>query len=376
MKLMTVMVTLATAIGGAYTDRTPLIEQALDQIMQFEIADTPVLEAFEAITAETGVTISATAELIDLLPYGRDTQISVVLKNLSLREGMARLLLPLGMTFEVSGEGVRVLPRAALLRIGRRATWAELDGLAYVRQADWPTLTQDSIALGQRVQFRVKVEDPRSLLATAAARIGAGPGDQVLTLACESLGWTWFPEGERIVILPEEKQVRRQLEREVSMRCTHRPLIEVLQQLSRRTNLPIGHEPGVLASLPIQTRQNFSLLVEGITAAETLEQIAAGTGLGYRIDGTTVVFYHPGGTAAELSQRTRAKATARDPYVAKLALPAESGEVQVEILIRQSELSPEAIEARRQLVRKADEILRLHLNEQATQKQGDEETRE
>ena len=371
MMLITVMVSLAVATGSADADRTALIEQALDQVMQFEVEDTPVLDAFEALTAETGVSISAAPEVIDLLPYGGATQVSVVLKNLSLREGLDQLLPPLGMDFEVTTDGVRVLPRPALLRIGRRATWEELDGLAYVRQTDWSALTQDPDALRRRVQFRVDVEDPVSPLAAAVARVGAGPGDQVLTLACESLGWTWFPEGERTVILPAEEQVRRQLERSVSLRCTHRPLVEVLQRLTRKTNVPIGYEPGTLASLPIQTRQNFSLLVEGVSAADALEQIAAATGLGFRLDGEVVVFYHPGGTTAEPPARPRAQAAARDPYVAKLALPSEPGEVQVEILIRQSELSPEAVEARRQLIRKADEILRLQLTGQGAAEQAD-----
>jgi len=89
-----------------------------------------------------------------------------------------------------------------------------------------------------------------------------------------------------------------------------------------------------------------------------------------------VVFYHPGGTAAQPSQRAPGETAARDPYVAKLALPARPGEVQVEILIRESELSAEAVEARRQLVRRADEILRLQLKQQQTQGQSDEGTQE
>ncbi len=367
MKLLTALVGVAAMIGVATPEQTQLIEQALDQSTQFAIQDTPVVEAFEALTAETGVTAFIAPEVIDLLPYGRDTRISATFENISLREGMTRFLLPLGLTFEVTGDGARVLPKPELVRIGHRASWAELDQIAFAREADWSALARKPEALRTRIQFRVDVEDPWTPLGSAAARVGAGPGDQVLTLACQSLGWTWFPEGETIVILSAADQIRRQLECPVSMRCTHRPLVEVLQRLARKTHVPIGHEPGVLASLPIATRQNFSLLAEGVTAAEALEQIAAATGLGYRIDSDAVVFYHPGAVAVQREETGRPKTVGRDPYVAKLALPAEPGEVQVEILIRQSELSPEAIEARRRLVQKADEILRLKL----PQKTGD-----
>ncbi len=363
MKLLTAFVSVVTLLGAGDPGKIVLIEQALDQTMQFEIEDTPVLEALGTLTAETGVDIDIVPGSVDLLPYGSSTQVSVILKNLSLREGMARFLQPLGMTFEVTADGVRVFPKPALLRIGRRATWAELDGIAFVRETDWPAAVQAPETLRSRLQFRVEVEDPWSLLATAVTRTGAGPGDQVLTLACQSLGWAWFPEGEKIVILSSENQIRRQLSHPISMRCTHRPLIEALQQLARRANVPVRHEPGVLASLPPRTRQNFSLLVEEATVGEVLEQIAAATGLGYRIAEDAVVFYHPGAVVAQPDEADRAKKPRRDPYVAKLALPAKPGEVQVEILIRQSELSPEAIQARRELIRKADEILRLELKE-------------
>ncbi|MFH0982305.1 MAG: hypothetical protein V2A79_12300 [Planctomycetota bacterium] len=359
MKLLMTLVSIAASIGIPGPERAPLIEGALDQPMQFKIEDVPVVEAFAALTAETGVDIAVAPDVLDLLPYGSDTRMSVTLERLSLREGLGQFLLPLAMTFEVTSDGLCVLPKPELLRIGRRATWAELDGLAFVRETDWTTAARNREALRPRIQFRLKVEDPWSLLSAAAARVGAGLGDQVLTLACSALGWTWFPEDDKIVVLSMEDQVRRQLDDVVSLRSTHRPLVEVLQQLARTAHVPIRHEPGVLASLPPQTRQNFSLLVERITVGEVLEQIAAAAGLGYRIDHDTVVFYHPGAVAEQPAETGPTPSPARDPYVAKLALPAKPGEVQVEILIRESELSADAIQARRKLVQKADEILRL-----------------
>ena len=371
MKPLTAIVVAATLIGSAGPEQAQLIEQALDQTMQFKIEDAPLREALAALTADTGVEISAAPDVLDLLPYGSDTRVSATFENISLRKGMTRFLQPLGMTFEATADGVAVLPQPALLRIGRRATWAELDGLTFVRETDWATLAEKPEALLPRLQFRVGGRDPWSMLGAAAAHVGAGPGDQVLSLACKSLGWTWYPEGERTVILSLEHQTRRRLERSVAVRCTHRPLVEVWRQLARKARVPIGHEPGVLASLPIQTRENFSLLAEGITVKEALEQIAAATGLGYRIDADAVVFYHPGASAAGPARTGAVSARRRDPYVAKLSLPAGPGELQVEILIRESELSTEAVKARRELVRQADEILRLQANNEGTEGQED-----
>jgi hypothetical protein len=51
--------------------------------------------------------------------------------------------------------------------------------------------------------------------------------------------------------------------------------------------------------------------------------------------------------------------------VAKLVLPPQPGGLQLEVLIRESELSPEANEARKRLIKDADEIFVLELNRRA-----------
>lgn len=379
MNLLSVLLALAAPIGAA-AEQAATLQQALDQVTEFEVEEVPVGKAFQALTDQTGIQFFLAPETLDLLPYGEDTRVSVEFENVPLREGLDQLLLPLGMSFEVASEGmrwlpredqpkmleklvtpegVRVLPKPALVRIGRRPTWEELDTLAFVRGVNWLE-KKDRNALRDRLQFRGDAFS-WSTLALEAQRIGAGPGDEVLSLACESRGWTWFPEGDRIVVLPAREQLRRQLQCGVSFRCTHRSLVEVLQQLARQAHVDIRHEPGVIASLPAQTRDNFSLLLQDVTAAEALDQIAAATGLGYRLDQNAVVFYHPGAVASESADSGGAKSFAQDPFIAKLVLPAAPGEAQVEILIRKSELSPDAIRARDQLVQKADEILRLQL---------------
>ncbi|MCP4592387.1 MAG: hypothetical protein GY842_16770 [bacterium] len=358
MTLLTALTSAAVLLAGA-DERAPLIAQALDQPTRFFIEDAPVIEAFEALAGETGVATDIAAEVLELLPYGSDTRISVEFEDIPLREGMTRFLEPLGLTFEVTDRGVRMFPQPVLRRLGRRATWEDLDQIAFVRSIDWSASGGTEDLAGR---FQMHVEDASwPQLHAAAARIGVGPGDEVLTLACKSFGWTWVPAGERVVILSRMDQTRRLLESAVSLRMTHRPLVDVLQQLSRRANVPIRPEPGVLASLPMQTRGNFSLLAEGITVIEALGQITAATGLGYRVDEDAVVLYHPGALVQPAVPSAQPPRSARDPYVAKLTLPAEPGEIQVDILIRQSELSPEALESRRQLVQQADEILRLNL---------------
>ncbi|MHC4089423.1 MAG: hypothetical protein ACYSVY_03935 [Planctomycetota bacterium] len=174
---------LLVASAAAGEDLQTLIEEALDQPVQLEIQDMPLDRAFETIATETGVVLTTAAEALDLLPYGANTEVTARMKNISLREGLSRLTVPLGLRFEVRDRGIEVLPTPALVRIGRRAKWDELDTLAWLHGLEFSKDRPPVDELGERLQFRVGEIDGWPPLRKAVQRVGAGPGDQVLTLA-------------------------------------------------------------------------------------------------------------------------------------------------------------------------------------------------
>lgn len=365
MRTLIALLTLATHAVAQPARTREGVERALDQAVRFELPEATIDKACAALARATGVDIYFSPDALQALPFGGDTKVTVTLRNTTLREGLNRLLAPLGMSFETSDRGIEVRPHPALVRLGgRRPGWPELDTLRALREANW-SVPASSAAMQRRLQFRVPSAAPWTELSSTLVGAGAAPGDEALTRACDARGWTWFPQGENVVILPLRDQMQRMLRGRVSVRLSHKPLIDVLEQLARQANVPIRVEEGAVAALPLQTRENFSLLAERISVSEALDQIAAATGLGYRVEGEGVVFHHPGGMGPQPERAAAIATRSADPVVAKLVLPPQLGGLQLEIIIRESELSPEANEARKKFIKDANEIFIIELNRRA-----------
>jgi hypothetical protein len=342
--------------AGQASDLQAVLQQALDQSMQLAIKDMRVIDAFETIGRESGVTITIDQECLDLLPYGADTRVNAELRNIPLRQGLAALLAGLGMSFEVRDHVLEVVPQEPLARLGRRATFEELKLLSTLAERRWtPDGAGGVETFRDRIQFKeVPEKDPWAALVERVERVGAGKASELLNLACKSLGWTWYPSGDQIVITPEAKQVERQLERPVSVRTTRRPMIDALQELGRRAGVRLRVDPQAHAALPISTRQNFNLLVENASGREALDRIAAATGLAWRIDGDAVTFFQPG-AQPNVPQPTSAEPM-RDPVLFLLAVPGPDGRSTIQIPVRESEVSAELKRFREEQI---DEFNRL-----------------
>jgi hypothetical protein len=335
-----------------------LIEQALDEPTRIELTDVKLGEAFAMVTEQTGVEVVMTPEVMSLIPHGPETKVNAVIENIPLRQGLIDLVAPLGMTFVVLDDYVEIIPTPPLLRLGRPATWAELDLLGKLRAAKPGAVDADLQSLRERLQFQVRARDPWDTLAAEIRTTGAGSGDEVLSVACDKLGWAWSMDGERIVVLSIEQQFRQQLSWPIRLRINDRPLPDVIRQLGMYAGVPVRLEPGALQSLPPQVREHFALNVNDLSAEEALDMIASYTSLGYLIDRNGVLFYRtdvagsPGGEAPQQpmgfgapSPKT-AQTRGQDPYVGKITVQLEDGKT-VEWLIRESEL-PEDLKLRRQ----------------------------
>jgi hypothetical protein len=336
-------VSWAVAPAAAAGTRT-LIEQALDESTHITLDNVTLVEAIGVLSGQTGVKIVMPPEAMQLLPDGPNTQLSKVeIAGVSLRQGLTELFGPLGMTLELRDDHVEIAPKNALRCLSRAATWAELDTLAEL--SAMPTgVDADAIdGLRPRIQFHVSVPGAWQLLSQAVRNVGAGAGDEVLTVACRQLGWGWCLSGDRIVIEPMQEQVLRRLHQPISLRMNNRPLFDVLKAVGREAGVEVRLEPGALADLPLAVQRNFSLNVYQQSAEEALETTAAYTGLGFYIQPDGVIFYsaprreETGGGQAETDARATPAPAPRDPYVAKLSVPIEGG-ASMEWLIRASEL--------------------------------------
>lgn len=278
---------LAQAGGGSSPMRDAM-EQALDKSTTLTVTRKPIREALTLIGNHAGVRLTISDRTADLLPFGPGTIVSVTIVEKSLRQGLEGMLRPAGMTIAIGNEHIEVVPTAPLRRLGHRPQPAERKLLA--------RLAEQPFSADLPFQFRVpqaelqQVGDPKKALVDRVATIGAGSAAAVLEQACASLGWTWFPLGETLVILTQRQQTERLLQRPVSAHYTGQPLGKVILDLARQVGLSVSFTPGVLALLPPATREKFSLLAEGVTLADAFNQIAAATGLTYAVRDADVRF--------------------------------------------------------------------------------------
>jgi hypothetical protein len=343
------ILSLGMAASVSLADMRALIEQALDEPAAITLDNITLGDAIAVLTDQTGVTLRMPPDVMALVPHGDQTLIrEVQIANMPLRQGLVELFGPLGMTFVVHDAYVEIVPKEALRCLARPATWVELDALVEL-SAMQPGIDAEAMAqLQSKIQFLVPVPNGWSILSGAVRSVGAGPGDEVLTIACDKLGWGWCLSDQHIVVESREQQIRRQLEQPISLRMNNRPLFEILQELGDRTNVPVRAEPGALAALPLHIQKNFSVNVRNQRAEHVIEAICAETGLGYLLEPGGVLLYHPTATGGPATDDPKAttNVSMADPYIGKLVVPLEDG-TSMEWLIRQSEL-PEDLRDMRQ----------------------------
>ncbi|RJP34573.1 MAG: hypothetical protein C4547_10545 [Phycisphaerales bacterium] len=334
-------------------DMRVLVEQALDAPLELTLENATLPELFDAIQKASGVRVVMDPRLFGLLPYGADTRVGKAeIRNTPLRGGLAAIFDGLGMTFVVNDRhDVEIIPKPALARLGRPATWPELENLSRLARLAPGRKDEDLQALRPLVQFRVRDSDPWSQLADVLRQCGAGPGDAVLDIACDRLGWTWFPGGDAIVVVSKQEQISRQLETGINVALRSRPLMEIVRAVGDSCGVAIDIDPAAFQGLPSDVRQSFTLTVEGFSAREALDAVAAQTGLTYIITAEGVTFY-----SASAVQPAGAAAPA-DPVIGLIAI--ELGGQTLHVLIRASDVPPESralIEAAR--TRAVESLLR------------------
>lgn len=360
MALMQIWTILVAAGGAPFLDTRGLIEQALGEPTKITLENIKLGDAIAVVSEQTGVRIVMAPEVMQLVPQGPDTLIQKVdIAQLPLRDGLTRLFGPLGMTWVVRSDGVEVVPKEAILCLGRAPTWPELETLSEL-SAIQPGLDPAALAPWQsRVQFQLPIPDAWRQLSDAIRNVGAGPGDEVFNLACSGLGWGWCLSDRRIVVSPLEKLMLRRLQQPISLRMNNRPLFDVMNAVGAAVNVAVRLEPGALTTLPVQMQRNFSLNVQQQPVEQVLDIIAAYTGLGYWVGPDGVMFYRPEARGGEpkVSESTGTAPAPADPYVAKMVIPVEGGKT-VEWLIRRSELPEDLRQMRERDIEAVIEALR------------------
>ncbi len=358
-------------------DFEALILEALDQPTDLNVQDVPIRQALDKLGAETGIPIQLAPGCLSLLPYGSQTKLTATIQKRPLRESLTALLRPLGLEFVPDRRAVAIQPTAPLARIGRRATWEEL---ATLEKLSSQPMTPELFS-SLRLQFQDGTGDAvtnGTRLAQSVSGVGHGLAARVLERACDACGWTWYPEGQVLVILSKTRQVERQLNRRVSVKYVQALLPEALADLANRADVLLRFDPGVLSSLPPQIGERFSLSMENATVRQALEVIAGETGLNYVVEPDGVRMTRPGGPAAstpageigpaqvEAAAQATVAALRSNSIVGQLTFPLPDGS-SFTFFIRESDLPPEVNAMRQAKIGKTVNQIRQKLHSEQQQ---------
>lgn len=353
-------VALAEAASTGVADEAKL-QLALDKPVNIVMDSAPVADVFRKITVATGVKFIIDPRTLDALPYGAHTQMRVTFENVTLREALNRMLSQRALRWRIDGQAVRILPSDALTRMCRRASYDEFEILGRMHSLKLQPATRVEKILAQlrkatgaddlrlpALDVELVERASKALPCTAAVWLDA---------LCEPAGLTWYLWGEDIVIIDRKAQVKRQLQKHVTLRYKGADIVEVLRDLAGKADVALSMAPGVLKYLPAEARTNFNLVMADATVDQALEVISGATGL---------VFAHTAeGIRVEASEELtkpngRGGRRRRSQFFIKMSLPGVDG-ATVEVFFRGSDLPEDIIEKILAEKKKLIEKLRVEL---------------
>jgi len=348
--LTAMALTLTATTVSARAQDAANVQRTLDRQVSISETDALIGEVFERLSGHSGVKFILDAETFACLPYGDQTRITVIVKNVTLRNALTPMLAPQALRWVVDGQTVRILPSDALARMCRRASYEELQLLGRIHTAELTPATSHEAVLGQLgkvagdrpldMDFRVDGDVDAAL--AGAGRALPGTGAEWLDMLCRRRGWTWYLWGDDIVVLSRKDQFDRQLQRQVSIEYRNEDLVKVLLDLLAKARVPLSMDPGVLNYVPAETRHNLNLSMTDATIAQALEVVSGATGL--------VFVRTDEGLRAEASEALKARPARmgagqrqRQPFFVRFSIPAAAG-ASIEVFMRADELPEEVIE--------------------------------
>ena len=354
-----------SAQSEPHTDRlSDSAAQAFDRrVEQLSIQAKPVVEVLAELGKRAGVPITVEDKAVELLPWGRETKLrDLTISNATIREALDQIIGALGLEYlERDGEVVVVASRP-LERMNRRATWEDLSLLRKCNETSYSPEAFKQFQLQYRITSKV---DAPALLAGQLGRAGRGSVAQMLEVAAGSLGWTWFPDRDHLVIMTNQAQIAHRLARRITCRYLNQSLTHIVTDLARRADIPLMLEPGMMTRLPPSVAQSSNLVLQHSSIRQAFEVLCAETGMKYQMrrDGLFVGLADKTATGAAGQAR-------RSPYVCKISVPSKDGSFAYEFLVREDELPADIVAYRRQIIEATIEKMRSEMAPDASIKSG------
>lgn len=328
---------LCTPIVRAQAPRE-LVEAALDQpVEEIVLNERPIREALREIEQRTGLRFELSDDVINLMPFGHQTQIAVEIRRLSVRQGLTQIFDGLGLCMEVQSDRVVVLPAAWTARLGRRMKLEEATQIERLSRLPWKALLD---AERPQLDFRGAIPGGVSPAAFEQSLAGGAERNGLAQLegATRSHGLVWWPEEGRLVVAQRSEDVRRRLDWALDMTYQREPLDRLLVDLGRRVGVTFLFEPGALQRVNARDCV-LDIVQRGVSVRQTLERICGNTGLRYDIIDDGVKIFGPatasgagGPTAADITRWVRIEVEIKpgvkmDVFVPEDRLPPELREL-------------------------------------------------
>jgi len=291
-----------------------LINQQLDKQAKLQL-DGSLPEVMAQVTKQTAVPIDAQPEVWELLPWGRETTVTAKIENQTLRQALDVITRRLGLTYVLKDESIELQPMPALRRLGQRSTLPELDALNVLSatplqltsdKTDLKTLleTIDQKLAGAKSPYAVEnrtsnAQNPIPPNTPISVPRNATMLDALEAMAAQTPA-TWYPWGKTILVRPKQDQVRRQLEKEITLRHDGTDGAQVLSERSIRSGVPFRYEPGTFQEIAPQSRA--IRLVLNATVTDALEAICGMTGLAYQVKEGEVYLWNAASSTAAASR--------------------------------------------------------------------------
>jgi len=346
-----VFLALALASGPPAGQSGGSVQLVLDKPVDLNITDAPIGQVFQRLTEATGVRFVIGQDVYACLPYGDQTRLAVKLKNVTLRNALSPMLTPQAMEWRIERDAVRILPTAPLLRMIRRAAYEELLGLGRILSARLQPVDKGGVVLDQlrtvtknkglKLDFHARTDKKEAAKAGIERANRALPctGAQWLDMLCHGQGWTWYLQGDEVMILEQKMQIHRQLQREVSLDYQRADLTTVLLDLAHKARVLLSMDPGVMDYVPVETRKNFNLIMSEATIAQALEVISGATGLQFVTENQGIR-----NEASEKLKKTleadAGSSSKKTPFFLKTSIPLGGGS-SLDAYIRASDLPAE-----------------------------------
>ncbi|MFB3891010.1 MAG: STN domain-containing protein [Phycisphaerae bacterium] len=344
---------LAMAASPLQAQDAVQLQRALDRMVDVQISDTPIGQVFAKLTQQTGAKFDLPEETLALLPYGDQTRLTITLKNVTLRKALSPMLSQQALAWTIDGDIVRIIPKEGLFRLGRRASYDELRQLGVMYSTELKPVAQGGSVLDQlqkatankklALKFPPEIaEQARQALIEKADGILPCKASAWLDALCAPKHLTWYLRGDDIVVLEMKAQVERQLRRVVTLRYEKANLMNVLVDLAKKARVKLVMEPGVMDTLPRETRENFNLEMCA-PVEQALQVIQGATGLVFTAtsEGVNVAASSSGGS--ERTATTGPAARPRFPFMLRTTMPGPGG-TTIEVYISPSELPPDVVD--------------------------------